>query len=298
MQEVIPMSAVKKILLATNFSAASTAAFHESLYLCRTFGASLYILHVFEYTSGSPTESGGLLFELDALYKNAKLSLDILIDTARQNAVPCEGTITNGISHQAILDSLSSQSCDLVVLGTRAIHGFERLVFGSTAEAVIRHSRSSVLTIGPKAGESKVGDFPQHGIAVFATDFHDATRKTIALAALFARTLRLSLHCLHVLPRVLDGHNPPVLQVTTEALKHLAARVATEVKTLVCAVTYGSQISNAVVDYARKHDARLIVLGVRRASLVASHVPAHIAFRIITEGTCPVLTLAYPVNLT
>ena len=39
----------------------------------------------------------------------------------------------------------------------------------------------------------------------------------------------------------------------------------------VCAITYGSEISNAVVDYAKQQKAKLIVLGVRQASMVASH---------------------------
>jgi hypothetical protein len=91
-----------------------------------------------------------------------------------------------------------------------------------------------------------------------ATAEHVATIEAIALASLFARTLNLSLHCLHVLPRGLDDHkpNPPVFQVITEAFKHLAAKAGTEVKAPICAVAYGSEISNAVVDYARKHDAR------------------------------------------
>lgn len=289
---------VKNILLATDFSAASTAAFTESLNLCKHFGASLYILNVFEYTNCAPPESGGLLLELDGFYKDAELALYDLIETARQNGVPCEGIIANGLSHETILDTLALQACNLVVLGTRAIHGFERLVFGSTAEGVIRNSRRPVLTVGPQAARAKVGALQQAGIAIFATDFHVATAEAIGLAALFARTLNLSLHCLHVLPRGLGGDKPvlPVLQVITEALKHLAAKAGSDVEVPVCAVVYGSEVSTAVVEYARMHDARLIVLGVCRASFVASHMPAHIAYRIITEANCPVLTMAFPIE--
>ena len=60
-----------------------------------------------------------------------------------------------------------------------------------------------------------------------------------------------------------------------------------------CATTFGSEISYAVVDYAREHNAKMIVLGVRQASLLASHVPEHITYRIITEANCPVLTMAF-----
>jgi nucleotide-binding universal stress UspA family protein len=48
-----------------------------------------------------------------------------------------------------------------------------------------------------------------------------------------------------------------------------------------------------VEDYARQQKAKLIVLGVRKASLEDSHTPLHIAYRIITEAPCPVLTIAF-----
>lgn len=213
---------VKKILLATDFSAASDAAFHESLHLCSEFGASLYILNVFEYANGSPPESGGLLLDLDSFYKDAKLSLDVLIDTARQDGVPCEGTIISGLAHAVILNTSASQSCDLIVLGTRAIRGFERLVFGSNAEAVLRNSNRPVFTVGPQAGRHRANSPPNNGIAIFATDFHVATAEAIGYAALFARNLDLPLHCLHVLPKGLEGDAPkPQLElVLTEALRH------------------------------------------------------------------------------
>jgi len=63
-----------------------------------------------------------------------------------------------------------------------------------------------------------------------------------------------------------------------------------------CATTFGSEISYAVVDYARRVNARMIVLGVRQASLLASHVPEHITYRVITEANCPVLTMAFESN--
>lgn len=296
MQNAVPVSRleVKKILLATDFSAASTAAFHESLYLCKQFGASLYVVNVLEYASGVPPESGGLA----SFYKEAESSLDVLISTARKCGVSCDGIILIGIAHEAILDTMTSQSCDLIALGTRAIRGFERLIFGSTAEAVIRASSRPVLTVGPQAAGDRAAGSAQRGIAIFATDFHPATTEAIALATLFAGALDLPLHCLHVLPKGLGGSNvkPHVVHVVTDALQHLAGRFKEQLQASVCAVTYGSEVSNAVTDYARNHDARLIVLGVRRASLAASHVPSHIAYRIITEATCPVLTIAFPLN--
>jgi len=84
-----------------------------------------------------------------------------------------------------------------------------------------------------------------------------------------------------------------VPQIMTEALHHLASDDVKQIAEPVLSIAYGSEVSNAIVDYANAHRATLIVLGVRRSSMVAAHLPAHIAYRIITEAPCPVLTMAF-----
>jgi nucleotide-binding universal stress UspA family protein len=283
-----------KVLLATDFSAASQAAFQTALAVCTAFHASLSILHVFEYANAVPPETGGQLLELNSFYESARSSLDRLVQEARQSGVACEATMGSGIPSVTIRETITSNAIDLAILGTNALHGFERLVFGSTAEAVLRKASCPVLTVGPQASNA-LRAAQTKGPVVFATDFHLTTTHAICYAAAICKATRSPLHCLHVLPRTLEGGSRKhvTLQIMTEALKHVANESGTAIDPPVCAIRYGSEISNAVVDYARQQKAKLIVLGVRQASMVTSHVPAHIAYRIITEASCPVLTMAF-----
>jgi nucleotide-binding universal stress UspA family protein len=284
----------RRVLLATDFSAASQAAFQAARVLCLSFRADLYILNVFEYAN--PPESGGMLLELDKFYHDAEQCLDDLIQEARRSDIKCEGKIGSGTSHSTILKTAETEHIDIIVLGTRSIHGFERLVFGSTAEAVLRSATCPVFTVGPRAASQKPGEEACPGAMVFATDFHDTTTEALQIAASFCSSMNLSLHCLHVLPRGVEGnfHKGGIPVIIMEALQHLMGTVENKVGPPVCAVTFGSEISRAVVDYARPNKASLIVLGIRRASLAASHIPTHIAYRIIAEAPCPVLTVAFP----
>jgi nucleotide-binding universal stress UspA family protein len=288
----------RRVLLATDFSAASRAAFQAARVLCLSFQADLHILNFFEYANANPPESGGMLLELDSFYHEAEQSLDDLIQEARRSDIKCDGRIASGISHSTLLETAESEHIDIIVLGTRSIHGFERLVFGSTAEAVLRTADCPVFTVGPRAAPQKSEEGGGPGVLVFATDFHHATTEALQIATSFCSSMNLSLHCLHVLPRGVEDnfHKGIISVIITEALHHLVATVENKVGPPVCAVTYGSEISSAVVDYARANKARLIVLGVRRASLAASHTPAHIAYRIIAEAPCPVLTVAFPLG--
>ncbi len=283
-----------KVLLATDFSAASRTAFHVAVRICVELEASLSILHVFEEPCILSSEPGGQFPELDRIYHSNKCSLDSLREAAQQAGVPCQTIMVNGSAPLAIMDSISVQNIDLVVLGTNALHGFERLVFGSTAEAILREAPCPVLTVGPQVAESAMAGDRERPI-VFATDFHRTTTHAIRYAEPFCAASKSPLHCLHVLPRALESGSPNefVPTIMTEALHHVATESGTTINSPICAVTYGSEISNAVVEYARQHKAKLIVLGVRRASMLASHVPAHITYRIITEAPCPVLTVSF-----
>ena len=288
--------AFDRLLVATDFSTASQAAFRAALEACANFGASLVLLHVFESAAPEPPETGGLLLELQALRERSGAALEDLRREAESAGVPCETILETGVPSTVILETIRDRSIDLAVLGTNPLHGFERLVFGSTAEVVLRRSPCPVLSIGPRSPRSAA---QLSGPVVFATDFDFTTIHAIRHAACFAALKQTPLHCLHVLPRTLEAGTQSAIvpSIMAEALHQLAAESGVVIDPPSCAITFGSEISNAVVDYAREHNARLIVLGVRQASLLASHVPEHITYRIITEASCPVLTLAFDSHL-
>ena len=227
------------MLLATDFSAASRAAFQVARALCLSFQADLYILNVFEYANAIPPESGGMLLELDSFYHDAEQCLHDLIQEARRSDIKCDGKIGSGTSHSTILETAETEHIDVIVLGTRSIHGFERLVFGSTAEAVLRTATCPVFTVGPRAASQKPGEEACAGAVVFATDFHDTTTEALQIAASFCSSINLSLHCLHVLPRGLEDnfHKGIIPVIITEALQHLVGTVENKVGPPVCAVT-------------------------------------------------------------
>jgi len=288
------MPSFNRLLVATDFSPASEAALRIALDNCSALGASLVILHVFEHAEPGQPETGGLLIELQALRERCADTLEEMRRQAEQAGVPCETILEAGVAPSLILDVIETKSIDLVVLGTNPLHGFERLVFGSTAEAVLRKANCPVLTVGPRVTQCAKACTPD-GPIIFATDFDFTTIHAIRYAARFANLKEAPLHCLHVLPRTLEAGSQCeiVPSIMSEALQQVAAESGVIIDPPTCATTFGSEISNAVVNYAREKHAKLIVLGVRQASLLASHVPEHITYRIITEANCPVLTMAF-----
>jgi hypothetical protein len=170
--------------------------------------------------------------------RKPRCSLDGLVLVARRVGVTCETIMGSGIPSLTILETIISKEIDLAVLGTNALHGFERLIFGSTAEAVLRKALCPVLTVGPQVSEAAKGAQVE-GPVIFATDFHLTTTQTIRYAAFFCKVMGAPLHCLHVLPRTVEGGSRShiIPQIMTQALEHVAAESDTIIDPPVCAIT-------------------------------------------------------------
>jgi len=287
------MSSFKKILIATDFSASSRTAFQIALNLCSELAASLLVLHAFEYGSIIPPETGGQLLEIESVYAEAQGSLNQLLERARQVGVACTIDIERGLAAPTILEKIRSENIDLAIIGTKSFRGFERFVFGSTAEEVFRKSPCPVVTVGPGVLDAATNVV---GPIVFATDFDRTTIHAIRCATSLSQLTKSSIHCLHVLPRTPEGraqHNL-VPEIMSQTLQYVATESGATVPRPICVTTYDSEISDGIIAYARKERAKLIVLGVRKSSMTASHAPARIAYQVITAAPCPVMTVAFP----
>ena len=284
-------SPFKNVLLATNFSASSEWSLRTAFRLCQMGSGQLLILHIRKEAlrSGDGKDADA---ENARLKDEALATLKEMSDRAKKAGIDCRTIADVGLPAAKILETIETEKIDLAILGTSEPRGSKRLVFGPTAEVVMRLAQCPIMTVGPVAADL-IKTNASKGPVVFATDFHSVTREAIQVAVSYCRNTGLQLHCLHVLPRSLQSSegDRALPEILTSALRHLAATTAEGIDLPVCCVTFGSEISNAIVDYIRGQRASLIFLGVRRSSLVASDDPLPIVYRIITEAPCPVVTI-------
>lgn len=274
-----------RVLLAIDFSAASNAALETAVRICRHLQKPLLVLHVFEYCDVLPAEPSNLPMQPKEHHLRATHHLEKALHTIHGAGIDCEGIMQGGLPATTILDTTKARNVDLVILGTHALRGLERLVFGSTADAVLRQAACPVLTIGPHCTTSLDSRAPE-GPVVFATDFNLTTTSAIRYAATFCTMTGSPLHCLHVLPESLEGQmrSRMIPGVMAQALQHVAIDSGIKVEPSVCAVTFDSEISLAILDYAQRQKARGIVFGIRQRSMLVSHLPPHIVYKIISAA--------------
>jgi len=279
-------SPFQRVLFATNCSVDYEGALEAAFNFCQTNKASLRILYVLK-AQRSPAENVGASTD-----RGAAFILRQMKERAVGLGINCTTQLESGVPAEKILAAIDEGQIDFLILGTSELRGSKRGAFGPTAERVMRKSNCLIMTVGPVAADL----IPAHGSegpVVFATDFHSVTRQAITDAVCYCKSLGLQLHCLHVLPRALQSSNGDhtLPEILTSALKHLVATSEISIETPVCSVTYGSEISNSIVDYSRQHGASLIFLGVRRDSICSPDYPLPIVFRVITEAPCPVVTI-------
>jgi len=146
------MITLKRILVATDFSEASDAAFAYGRELARTFGAKLDVLYVTEnvLTRGFGVEGYVAAFpdlqrDLD---RAAEKQLEALLsDEDRKDLGAKAVVLTMNSPAAAIVTYAADSGIDLIVLGTRGRGAVAHLLMGSVAERVVRTAPCPVLTV-------------------------------------------------------------------------------------------------------------------------------------------------------
>lgn len=142
----------KKILFCTDFSENSHYAFTYALNLAKTYKTKLLILHV----TPEPVHPEQLsiylpperLEELKLSQKkelNEQLQKNYLDKMERFKDY--QVMIKTGEPFIEIIRTSKKEKADLIVMGTHGRTGLDHILFGSTAEKVVRKSTSPVLTV-------------------------------------------------------------------------------------------------------------------------------------------------------
>ena len=141
---------IHRILAPTDFSGASTYAVDWAIDFAAVLGASVTIMHAYEY-SLLGLDGGLSSGELDASQRLREAARDALRQTVESRSgrgVLVTGLLREGIAWGAIAQLAASDTeTDLIVMGTHGRQGVARVLIGSVAEKVVRMSRVPTITV-------------------------------------------------------------------------------------------------------------------------------------------------------
>ena len=144
------MRTFDKILFATDFSESSEHAFEYALSLAQQFKSRLIILHVIN----EPVDLRGFYVphvSFENLEKEIEQGAQKMMEKFCVSHIAdfnnYETHIVTGIPFEEILKRAESDQASLIVLGTQGRSGIDHLLFGSTAERVVRKALCPVVTV-------------------------------------------------------------------------------------------------------------------------------------------------------
>lgn len=146
---------LKKILCPIDFSEYSYDALEYAKNIAMTYGAKLYVLHIIY----EPAEFTGFYvphISFDKIRSDietgAKKLMNDLKETKLKDFKNVELLIIFGVPADEIVNFAKDKEIDLIVIGSQGKRGIEKVVFGSTAEKVVRKADCPVLVTKPKLG--------------------------------------------------------------------------------------------------------------------------------------------------
>jgi nucleotide-binding universal stress UspA family protein len=148
----LSVRSIRKILVPTDFSETSGAAYETAIELSERLGADLCLVHVHQvpayvFPDGLLPLSPDLLEEME---RAVVAELERQAQRARAAGLRVSVRSRTGVVHQEILDQAKAWAAELIVMGTHGRSGFSHALLGSVAERVLRKAPCPVLTVGPR----------------------------------------------------------------------------------------------------------------------------------------------------
>lgn len=289
--------ALKKILVATDFSRLSDRALDYALSFARRYDSTVVAAHVISpalyATPSAASMYGGMdpLPYLDNVRRQLKHRLDEAASNAKDGGVKCIPKLVEGNIAEEVRLLAEEVDADLVVLGTRGEQRLERLIMGSVAESVVHSSKSPVLTVGPRVFRRPQLEASLKHI-VYATDFSSDSVHAAPYAISLAEEFGAKITLVHVLPPEFRKHESQegLLTYFNRQLQKLVPKEAQPWCEPEFILEFGGS-SEAIVNLAEERNADLIVLGTRKSNGVLTYFKSGVAYHVMCHAECPVFTV-------
>ena len=144
------MTFVSQILVPVDFSPGSRAAVKYAAILAQTLHSTVTLLHVYELPSPMSSIVPGADEVGDAENERAAAQrwLELLRTEAQKDSeIDIRVVVVHGAPVEEIVSLSREGGFDMVVMGTHGRTGFQHILMGSVAEAVVRRAPCPVLTI-------------------------------------------------------------------------------------------------------------------------------------------------------
>lgn len=150
---------IKTVLFPTDFSNGARAAMDYALSLAKDYNARLILLYVIQDISIAEWYIPSSISATDLvedMQKSAWKEMEKWGAEAAAAVKDVEKMVVRGVPFVEIIKTAKEKNADMIVIGTHGRTGIDHMLFGSTAEKVVRKSPCPVLTVRIAGREFKM----------------------------------------------------------------------------------------------------------------------------------------------
>ncbi len=280
------------VLFATDFSAASEAAFLYARTIADRYHAQLYVAHVINLEPFDLVSPESKAVALKQVHEEARKKIERMLVAQGVAQDHYHIIVAEGAVLEALIDILRQNDVDLCVLGTHGRRAFKKLILGSIAEEVFRVAPCPVLTIGPQNPAPESVTELRHILypVEFAPDSSQAAWYAVSLAERYGAKLTL-LNVSEDMPAGANKSEEFTVPVESWIDDHVSRESSLRGR-IRFERGFGSA-TRAILDFASDAQVDVIVIGIRQLDpIIAAHLPKpDSAYELVSRAPCPVLTV-------
>ena len=267
------------IVAGTDFSQASLSALNYAAILAISESRPLHLVHAMSLL---PEDSPDLLQVQEDELGRQVAKFGTMLSAA---ALGVDGAVVMGSPARRIIEIADSLNAAYIVVGTQGLSGFDRLLLGSVAEAVIRKSDRPVIVVGPEAARRAAHTIPWKRLILACDPAHGVT-EAARLAGNIAVTHNARLTIFNVLE---DGIEQPS-SAQFEAMEKMMSREAWLTVLPHCLLRAGEP-TKEITRMAEDVQADLLIMSARRGGELPTHLRAGVLAKVLRVARCPAMIL-------
>lgn len=297
----------RRVLLATDFSAPAGLAYAYGTGLAKTRHAGMLILNVLEGPPGLDREFPVNTLFLKQLQEESDRELANLGRLAEKDGIAYETRQVYGRPAESVVKIAEEVMPALIVLGTHGRTGWDRLLLGSTAEAVVREAPCPVLTVRMSAQGEAAGLAGSIRIdrVLVPLDFSEFSQEAFEYAAMLAKQFAAKVCLVHALAAAAYPLDFALFGVTEAAA--LRGKIQVRLHELVSVLQADGVDAEVACETgtpaeAITKEAERFRLGAKGAIVMGTHgrrglnrlALGSVAEYVVRHAACPVFTVKSP----
>jgi nucleotide-binding universal stress UspA family protein len=149
--DVAAAASIRKVLLATDLSDASSSATELAFELASRLGAALLVVSVID--PGSLLMPGGRFrARVDQVREHHQDQAQGLVERGRELGIDVSFLVWTGDPGDQIVAAAEAERVDMILVGSHGRGAVGRLFLGSVSEHVVRNAPCPVLVVRPREG--------------------------------------------------------------------------------------------------------------------------------------------------